>query len=134
MLNTGSEATETTLDRRLVWAMAEGRAVLPEDLGILQSYLRLIDGLLAEKAGELAPTWREACSDAAEIDTLQLLEATVVERGIAICASCIGDMRVKLEIWRGLAAGDADNDMSSPGNRMILSIVADLDCHQRSWR
>jgi hypothetical protein len=117
----------TKLDNRLMRAMREGVSALPGDLGELRGYLRIIDGLLAEKAAELEPSWEQACAAAAEISTLQTLEATVAERAIAVRADCLEAVRAKLAIWRALAPGAEDGDMRSPRNRLILSIEADLE-------
>ena len=117
----------TTLDNRLVRALREGADVLPEDLTLLNRYLKIIDRLLAEKAADLEPSWEQACDVAAEIETLQALEAVVAERSIAVRAEDLGDVRAKLAIWRALADGAPDSDLSTPRNRLILSIEADLE-------
>lgn len=114
------------LDDRLVRAMRGGPEALPQDLARLRSYLLLILGLLEEKATELEPDWTQACGAAAEIETLQALEATVAERAIGLEATDLGDVRVKFEIWRALAASAPDGDMSLPHNRLALSIEADV--------
>lgn len=119
--------TGTKLDDRLVRALREGASALPEDLTRLRAYLRMIDALLAEKAAEVEPTWALACAAAAEIETLQTLEAAVAERAIATNARDLGEVRAKLEIWRALAAGAADGDMTSPRNRLVMSVEADLE-------
>jgi hypothetical protein len=118
---------ESKLDIGLVRAMREGTSALPGDLGRLREYLRTIEVLLAEKAGELEPSWEQACAAAAEIVALNQLEATVAERAIAVRAEDLKDVRAKLAIWRALAAGAEDGDMRSPRNRLILSIEADLE-------
>jgi hypothetical protein len=117
----------TTLDNRLVRALREGAEALPGDLGQLRAYLRLIETLLAEKAAELEPSWDQACAAAAEITTLQTLEATVAERAIAVPAGSLAEVRAKLAIWRALAPGAEDGDMRSPRNRLILSVEADIE-------
>jgi hypothetical protein len=117
--------TGTKLDDRLVRAMRQGASVLPEDLTLLRAYLRMIDGLLAEKAAEVEPSWAQACAAAAEVETLQTLEAAVTEKAIAVRSRDLDDVRAKLDIWRALAAG-AESDLSSPRDRLILSIEADL--------
>lgn len=122
------------LDNRLVRALREGAAVLPEDLTLLNGYLTMIDRLLAEKAVELEPSWSKACASAAEIDTLQALEATVAERAIAVAAADLGAVRAKLAIWRALADGAPDDDPSTPRNRLILSVEADLERLSRKAR
>ena len=77
------------LDTQLVRALREGSTALPNDLGRLRSYLGIIEALLAEKASELEPSWDQACAAAAEIATLQNLEASVAERAIAIRADSL---------------------------------------------
>ena len=119
--------TERHLDISLLRAMREGTSALPPDLGKLRGYLRMIGALLEEKARELEPSWEQACAAAAEIATLQDLEASVAERAIAVRADRLDHVRSKLAIWRALAAGSDDGDLCSPRNRLILSIEADLE-------
>jgi hypothetical protein len=120
------------LDYRLMRAIRNGIGELPGDLGQLRDYLRTIGELLAEKAAELEPSWDEACAAAAEIATLQDLEATVVERAIEVPAEGLKDVRAKLAIWRALAPGCDEGDMEAPLNRLILSLEADLERLGRS--
>ena len=87
----------------------------------------MIGSLLEEKAAELEPSWEQACAAAAEIATLQDLEASVAERAIAVRAESIEQVRAKLAIWRALAAGGEDGDLRSPQSRLILSVEADLE-------
>ncbi len=122
------------LDNRLVSAMRAGPDALPEDLGLLVAYLRLLAGFLEEKANELEPDWAQACAATAEIETLHRLEAAVAERAISVPADDLAGVRAKLEIWRALAAGAPDSDMSQAHNRLILSIDADLMRLQRPKR
>ena len=89
--------------------------------------MRMIEGLLEEKACELEPSWEAACAIANEIETLHALEAAVAERVIAMCADSIDAVRGKLSIWRTLGAGSDDSDERSPRNRLILSVDADLE-------
>ena len=119
--------TEQYLDINLVRAMREGTSALPADLGKLRGYLRMIGGLLEEKARELEPSWDQACTTAAEIATLQDLEVSVAERTIAVRAESIEQVRAKLAIWRALAAGGEDGDLRSPQSRLVLSVEADLE-------
>ncbi len=119
--------TEQKLDINLLRAMRDGTAALPPDLGKLRGYLRLIGSLLEEKAAELEPSWEQACATAAEIETLQNLEAAVAERAIAIRAESLETVRGKLAIWRALGPASDDDDMRSPRNRLILSVDADLE-------
>lgn len=119
--------TASNLDDRLMRAMREGHEVLPDDLALLRGYLRLIEGLLAEKATELEPDWAQACASAVEIETLQALESVVVERAIGVRASDVSAMRVKLDIWRLLVAGDEDGHAGSSSHRLVLSVADDLE-------
>ena len=124
----------TALDNRLVRAMREGKTVLPADLGQLRAYLRLIAGLLAEKAEEVEADWDLACLAAAELDTLQTLETAVAERAITVRSNTLDEVRSKLEIWRAISAGDEDCDLREPRNRLILSVEADLERLARETR
>ena len=118
---------ESKLDYRLVHAIHGGAEALPNDITCLRGYLRMIEALLAEKAAELEPSWEQACAAAAEIATLQDLEASVAERAIGVRAASIEQVRAKLAIWRALAAGGEDGDLRSPQSRLILSVEADLE-------
>ncbi len=120
-------STSAMVDNRLVRALREGAGALPADLTLLRGYLRMIDGLLAEKAAELEPCWAQACAAAAEIETLQALEGAVAERAISVCATDFSGIRLKLEIWRALAAGAPEGDLNTERGRLILSVVADLE-------
>jgi hypothetical protein len=115
------------LDYRLVRALRQGSGALPDDVAQLRGYMRMIGTLLAEKAAELEPSWEQACAAAAEIETLQNLEAAVAERAIAIRAESLETVRGKLAIWRALGPASDDDDMRSPRNRLILSVEADLE-------
>jgi hypothetical protein len=121
-LDTGSK-----LDYRLVRAIRQGTDALPDDVGQLRGYMRMIGTLLAEKAAELEPSWEQACAAAAEIETLQNLEVAVAERAVAIRAESLETVRGKLAIWRALGPASDDDDMRSPRNRLILSVEADLE-------
>ncbi len=114
------------LDVQLVRAIREGAAALPGDLERLRSYLTMIERLLHEKANDLEPSWDAACAIAAEIEALHALEASVAERAIAVSADTMAGIRTKLAIWHTLTAGSEEDDMSTPRNRLILSIEADL--------
>jgi hypothetical protein len=115
------------LDIRLVRAMHEGTDVLPDDVEELRGYLRMIETLLSEKAGELEPTWELACAAAAEIETLQTLEVAVAERAIAIQATSLEVVAGKLAIWRALAPGADDGDAASVRNRLVASVERDIE-------
>lgn len=113
------------MDVQLVRALRQGPAALPDDLDRLRSYMKLFGGLLEEKARELEPSWEAACAAAAEIETLQVLETTVAERAIGMSARSMGEIRNKLAIWKSLAES-SEEDLTSPRNRLILSIEEDL--------
>lgn len=113
------------LDVQLVRALKEGAGVLPADLERLRGYMSMIGGLLEEKANELEPSWNAACAAAAEIQTLQDLEASVAERAIETAADTLRAVRTKLAIWKVLSLG-SEEDPSAPRNRLILSIEDDL--------
>jgi hypothetical protein len=121
------------LEMELMRAVRGGSSVLPEDLGRLRGYLRMIGTLLEEKANELEPSWEQACAAAAEIRTLQELEQSVAERAIAIRAQTVDEVRSKLAIWRAIAP-DCDCDDDSPRNRLVLSVEADLERIGRELR
>ncbi|MFT3973865.1 MAG: hypothetical protein QM699_10570 [Amaricoccus sp.] len=99
---------------------------LPADLDRLRGYLSLIEGLLEEKANELEPSWDAACTAAAEIETLQKLESTVVERAIGTSADTLLAVRNKLAIWKALSHGSED-DHDAIRYRLILSVEDDLN-------
>ncbi len=130
MLKVETNVTSSSLDNRLVRAMREGQTALPADLRILRNYLRLIDGLLEEKAAELEPSWSQATSTLAEISTLQSLEQTVAERAIAIEAAGLAQICEKLEIWQTLVLGSEEGDPDSTCNRLVFSVIADLLRHR----
>ena len=93
--------------------------------GPLGDCLGTIGLLLAEKAGELEPSWSEALAVAAEIETLLELEAAVAERAIAIPATSPEELRAKVGIWKALAAGSDDPDFGARAG-LLLSIEADI--------
>lgn len=113
------------LDVQLVRAIREGTRALPGDLDRLRGYMSLIGGLLEEKANELEPSWEAACATAREIETLQVLAATVAERAIGTAADTLAAVRTKLAIWKALAES-VEEDEDAPRNRLILSIEDDL--------
>ena len=119
--------TEAKIDCLLVRALREGSEALPGDIRALTGCLAMIATLLEEKAAELEPSWEQVCAVAAEIETLQSLEVAVAERAIAIRADTLETVRGKLAIWRALAPGAEDENMTSPRNRLILSVEADIE-------
>lgn len=123
-------AGDRLLDDRLVRALSEGMRALPEDLEQLAGYMRLLDGLLWERANEHEDTWRQLAASAAEIETLLGLQTAVADRAIAMRAETLPAVLMKFEIWRGLGAGaedkDAATDWMAPRERLVRSIEADL--------
>jgi hypothetical protein len=110
------------LDDRLLNAMGAGATALPEDMERLGGYMRMIQGLLGEKAEDLEATWGASCASDAEIVTLQELEAAVIERTLGIRAASLGEVIAKLEIWKALADDCADGLR----DRLVLSVLDDL--------
>lgn len=115
------------LDFRLMRSLCEGESVLPDDVESLRGYLGMIEALLAEKASTFEQSWDEACGAAAEIETLHRLETTVAERAISVRAPTLSAVRGKLAIWRTLVKNADEPDCTSPADRLILSIEADLE-------
>ena len=113
----------------LTRALREGLSALPADLEALVGHLRILEGLLGEKAVELEPTWALAQSNAAEIEVLLELQDLIVERAIALQAEGMDDVLAKLAIWRALSDG-AEYELRAEDppmlNRLILSVEADL--------
>lgn len=116
----------SALDYHLVRAIREGGAALPADFGKLLGYLRMIERLLHEKASEVESTWEEACESAAQIETLLALEVTVAERAIALRAETLAAVRSKIAICNALGPGCDEEDTTTPRNRMIRSLDADI--------
>lgn len=114
----------------LTRALNEGVRALPEDLGQLVEYLRFIEDLLREKAQEHEPNWDLVEASGAEIETLQRLEATVVDQAVLLRADTLEAVLLKFEIWRGLGqageGADGDGGKASPRDRLMLSAEADL--------
>jgi hypothetical protein len=110
------------LDDRLLNAMGAGATALPEDMERLGGYMRMIQGLLCEKAEDLEATWSASCASDAEIVTLQELEAAVIERTVGIRAASLGEVIAKLEIWKALA----DDCSDGLRDRLVLSVLDDL--------
>jgi len=123
--------TEPKIDYRLVRALGEGSQALPGDIRALLGYVAMIGTLLEEKATELEPSWEQACAVAAEVETLQALELAVAERAIALAADSLEAVRSKLAIWEALGP-DADEQPGSARNRLVLSVMADLERLGRS--
>ena len=118
--------TEPKIDYRLVRALREGSQALPGDIRALRGYVAMIGTLLEEKATELEPSWEQACAVAAEVETLQALELAVAERAIALAADSLEAVRSKLAIWEALGP-DADEQAESARNRLVRSVMADLE-------
>lgn len=114
-------------------ALHEGPRALPQDLDRLHDYLRLIDGLLAEKAQEHEPEWALALAAAAETETLQRLEQAVVERAIGVRPRTLWGVLAKLAIWQRLE-GCGEDEAEAPGlrDRLVLSVRSDVERIARS--
>lgn len=110
------------LDQPLMRALRGGAAALPEDIERLTAYMRLIQQLLGEKAVECEPTWAQTCASAAEIGTLQDLEAAVIERAIGLRLNDLDAVLIKFGLWRTLV----DDDQNGLRDRLVLSLEADL--------
>ena len=115
------------LDDQLLRALHEGSNALPVDLDRLHGYLRLIGVLLAEKAQEHEPAWRQVLASAAEIETLQDLEALVVEKAIAVRARTLWAVISKLAIWASLDDGAADGPEVTQRDRLVDSARRDIE-------
>lgn len=118
------------LDQPLVRALRGGAAALPEDIERLTGYMRLIQQLLGEKAAEHEPTWAQACASAAEIETLQDLEAAVVERAISLRVDNLDGVLTKFGIWRALV----EEETQGLRDRLVLSVEADIQSIVRRSR
>lgn len=110
------------IDDRLVRALSEGGAALPDDHGRLAGYARVVLGLLAEKALEREPSWELALESAVETEALLTLEAAIVEKAVAIPCATLEAVLGKFAVWKALCEG-ADQ-MSC--ERLICSIEADV--------
>jgi hypothetical protein len=111
----------------LATALRSGAGELPSELGALGDCLHTVGLLLAEKAGELEPSWSEALAAAAEIETLLELERAVAERATTLQARSLDEVRTKIGIWKTLTAGESDAGPGLHRDRLILSIEADID-------
>ncbi len=118
------------LDDRLLRALSGDAAALPGDIASLTGYLRLIQDLLGERAVEHEPSWALACASAAEIETLQALETTVVERAIGLRVGDLDGVLTKLAIWRQLG----EDSECRLRDRLILSLEDDLRRLARAGR
>jgi hypothetical protein len=124
--------TKSAVNDALVRALHEGPAVLPKDLHQLHAYLRLIAGLLAEKADEREPTWSMAKANGAEIETLQSLEHVVAGRAAEVEAATFAALLVKLSIWEILLPLGEESDDVAMRDRLVLSIRRDIEAMARA--
>jgi hypothetical protein len=115
------------VDNRLMRALRHGAEALPDDLSRLHEYLMLIGGLLHEKATELEESWALALAAAAEIETLQKLEAAVSEKAIAVPARDLSEVLIKFAIWNALVAGGDAQEDACDRDRLIRSIRNDIE-------
>lgn len=116
----------------LLSVMEEGQAALPDDLGMLNGYMRVITGLLAEKAQENQPTLALENAAAAEIETLLTLETLVAVKTAQVTCATLECLRSKLDIWDAIGR-DCDGDL--PREAIVQSVRNDLtvmtDCRER---
>ena len=115
------------VDNRLMRALRHGAEALPDDLSRLHEYLMLIGGLLHEKATELEESWALALAAAAEIETLQKLEAAVSEKAIAVPARDLSEVLIKFAIWNALVTGGEEQEDGCDRDRLIRSIRNDIE-------
>lgn len=116
----------TTVDRRLVRALQEGCEALPDDLDALYRYLTLITELLAEKGDEHEPCWALALTGAAQMQTLQDLEALVARKAAHVCAGGLDQVLLKLAIWEALEPGGSEDEEISLRDSLVHSVRLDL--------
>ena len=109
----------------LLRALREGGDALPEDLEELHGYLKLIGDLLSEKAIEHEPSWSLALAAAAELQTLQGLEAMVARKAAQVQARALGQVLTKLAIWQALESSD-DGEETSLRDSLVHSVRLDL--------
>jgi hypothetical protein len=117
----------TKVDNGLMRALREGPEVLPDDLNRLHAYLKLIGGLLAEKATDHEPTWAMALAAAAEIETLQGLEEAVAGKAVAVQARSIWGVLTKLAIWESLEPVGEECEDITLRDRLVWSVRRDLE-------
>jgi hypothetical protein len=115
------------MDGGLMRVLRGGIAALPEDLFRLRDYLMMTNDLLAEKAQEVETNWALACAAAAEIETLQRLEALVVEKAAAVPAGSFRDVLAKLDIWEALGPSEAETECGPQRDRLVQSARADIE-------
>jgi hypothetical protein len=116
----------TTVDRRLMRALQEGCDALPEDLDALHGYLMLISELLSEKGDEFEPCWSLALAGAAQLQTLQDLEALVARKAAQVRAGCLAQVLRKLAIWEALEPGGEEEEEIALRDSLVHSVRLDL--------
>ena len=125
-------------DTRLARALQEGPEVLPPDAQVLNGYLDMIAGLLADHATERQENWSSAVETASSIADLLALEETVGERAISLRAETVESVLQKLRIWRRFNSGDGSCDdvdgRATVRDRLVLSVEADLTRIARAAR
>lgn len=103
---------------------------LPDDLPGLLSFLRFVEGSLADKATLRCASQAHSDAIARETDLLLGLQERAARSACAISAACLADVRIKLEIWQ-LVAGDADSTGSEDvGTALVNSVRRDLEVLQ----
>lgn len=112
-----------TCESDLMAVLKQGACALPDDLGLLHGYMKLIAGLLAEKAHENQPTLALENAAGAEIETLLRLEALVAARVSEAECQTYACLRAKLDIWNAMTAPDSDE---IPRELIVRSVRADV--------
>lgn len=107
----------------LLAVMHDGAAALPDDLGLLKGYMRIIAGLLAEKACENQPTLALENAAAAEIETLLALETVVAEKTARVTCDTLECLRSKLDIWEAMEPACSDD---LPREAIVQSVRGDI--------
>lgn len=116
MVRTGYESD-------LITVLHHGAAALPEDLGQLRGYLRLISGLLAEKAQENQQTLALENAAAEEISLLLDLEALVAAKAAEVSCKGYSCIQAKLDIWDAIEPPDPE---PCPRDTIVQSVRGDV--------
>lgn len=113
----------STSGNDLLAVLQHGTAALPEDLGMLKGYMRVIAGLLAEKACENQPSLALENAAAAEIEILLNLETLVAEKTAAVACKSLECLRSKLDIWDVMEPACSDD---LPREAIVQSVRSDV--------
>lgn len=118
---------DTMIDDGLMRVLRGGVNEMPDDLTRLHAYLKLVAGLLAEKATEHEPTWEMVRQSAAEIETLHDLEFQVGEKAADVPATNLYGVLTKLMIWETLSGSCSGGDEPSVSDDLVRSVRKDLE-------